>query len=409
MTRLLKLAWRDVWRNRRRTLITMSAIVFSVLLITLAKSSADGTYDIMEARLVQLFVGDIQIHRRGFDEEHTLEYSMSTDELDADVLASAYPWVTDWTRRLSGFGLASSDSSSAGTMIVGIEPKREYALSRLVQSVRTGRILGEKDHMSILLGETLAHNLSVSPQDSIVVITQGYQNVMGAEVYGVAGLIRTGNPDLDRGIMIMTLPAAQGLFTMPERFTELILRTDALHRAETRAQDIAVDRAQYEVMSWRALMPELGQMRQLDEAGNYVFYLFLLLLIGFEIFNTTTMSMMERVREFGVMMAMGLKPRQISLLVIMELFIKVALAVVVGALLSMVLATILADNPIPLSADMQSMYEDLGFGIDGIYFSGRFGILVFPVVSVFLITVLSMLYPVVKLQRFSPVAALRNL
>ena len=409
MRRLLKLAWRDIWRNRRRTLITMSAIVFGVLLITLSRSSEDGTYDIMEERLVQLFLGDIQIHSLGYDEERTLEHSMAEDELDAEDLAAAYPWVTGWARRLSGFGLASSDSSSAGAMIVGIEPERENALSRIVQNVRSGNALNKEDNVSVLLGESLARNLSVAPRDTIVVITQGYRNVMGAELYVVAGLIRTGNPDLDRSIMIMTLQAAQELLTMPGRFTELILRTDEFQRAEGRAQLVELDRAEFEVLSWRELMPELAQMRQLDKAGNFVFYLFLLLLVGFEIFNTTTMSMMERVREFGVMMAMGLKPLQISLLVAMELLMKVVLAVGIGALLGFVLATLLAENPIPLSAEMQSMYEDFGFAIDGIYFSSRIDILVFPVVSVLVITVISMVYPVVKMQRFSPVAALRNL
>ena len=409
MTKLLKLAWRDIWRNRRRSLLTMGAIVFAVIIISLANSVQYGTYDAMEELVVRLYTSDVQVHRTGFQEERTLSYSMEETEQDWATRFNEYPWIEAVSKRLTGFGLASSDSSSAGALIVGIEPETEGSISNFANAPSQGRALGTGDRQTVLLGATLAKNLNVGVGDSVVVLTQGYRNVMGADLYLIKGLVRTGNPDVDRAMMIMPLADAQYLFSMEGRFTEVVLRTRDFREAESYAAALqaALGTDQYEVLPWRAMMPELQQMRALDDAGNYVFYLFLVLLIGFEIFNTTTMSMMERVREFGVMMSIGMKPRQIGLLVAVELVLKVLLALAVGFLITFVAVSILKDNPIPLSGDFQQLYEDFGFTVEGISFSARPVIFIFPMLSVATVALLSMVYPILRMRRFSPVQALR--
>ena len=410
MTKLLNLAWRDVWRNRRRSLLTMGAILFAVLIISLANSVQYGTYDDMEELVVRLYTGDVQVHRAGFQEERTLAYALEADEQAWEQRFDAYPWVEAATRRLTGFGLVSSDSSSAGAVIVGIEPARESQVSRFADRPVRGTRLAPGDDHAVLLGQTLAKNLNVGVGDTVVVLTQGYRNVMAADLYAVKGLLRTGSPDVDRAMMIMTLPDAQFLFSMEDRFTEIVLRTRdfraAKHYAGLLRSELDEDR--YEVMPWKALMPDLQQMRALDDAGNYIFYLFLVLLVGFEIFNTTTMSMMERVREFGVMMSIGMKPRQIGLLVGLELAMKVVLALGVGVLITFVAVQILKDNPIPITGELQQLYEELGFTVEGISFSARPVIFVFPMIAVATVALVSIIYPILRIRRFSPVEALRT-
>ena len=410
MTKLLKLAWRDIWRNRRRSLLTMGAIVFAVVIISLANAVQYGTYDAMEELVVRVYTSDIQVHRAGFQEERTLSYSMEEAEQDWADCFDDYPWVEASSKRLTGFGLASSDSSSAGALIVGIEPEAERAISTFANNPAEGQALSSEDSQAVLLGATLARNLNIAVGDSVVVLTQGYRNVMGADLYLVKGLVRTGSPDVDRAMMIMPLADAQYLFSMEDRFTEVVLRTSDFRGAETYAAALRADLGtdQYEVMPWRAMMPELQQMRALDDAGNYIFYLFLVLLIGFEIFNTTTMSMMERVREFGVMMSIGMKPRQISLLVTLELMMKVLLALAIGFLIMVVALAFLKDNPIPVTGELQQFYEEWGFTVEGIAFSARPTIFIFPMLSVATVALLSMVYPILRMRRFSPVQALRT-
>ena len=409
MLRLVKLAWRDIWRNRRRTFLTMGAILFAVVIISLANSVQFGTYDAMEKIIVRLATSDLQVQHRQFNEERMLEYSLAESSLNKDTLLAQYPWINAATRRLTGFGLVSSDSASTGALIVGVDPDTEPAVSKMVRVEPGGVDLASDDHRGVLLGTLLAKNLGLLTGDSVVVLTQGYHNVMGAEVYAVQGLVRTGTPQVDRTMMIMTLPAAQELFSMPGRYTELVLRTDQHGRAQAHAALIqeSLQETDYAALPWQALMPDLDQMRRLDDASNYIFYAFLLLLIGFEVFNTTAMSMMERVREFGVMMAMGLKPGQVSGLVAMELVMKVFLGIAAGCLLSAVAIYFLADEPIALSQSMQDTYEQVGFVVDGIYFSRKLSVYVFPVVAVALLSAFSLLFPVFKMRRFSPVKALR--
>ena len=409
MTKLLKLAWRDIWRNRRRSLLTMGAIIFAVIIISLTNSVQYGTYDAMEELVVRLYTSDIQVHRTGFQDERTLSYSMEESERDWAACFDEYPWIEAFSKRLTGFGLASSDSSSAGAVIVGIEPETEGSISSFANAPSEGRALVAEDQQTVLLGATLAHNLNVGVGDSVVVLTQGYRNVMGADLYAVKGLVRTGNPDVDRGMMIMPLADAQYLFSMEGRFTEGVIRVRNFQEADSYAAVLqtALGEEQYEVLPWREMMPEMQQMRALDDASNYIFYMFLMLLIGFEIFNTTTMSMMERVREFGVMMSIGMKPRQINLLVTLELVLKVVLALAIGFLITFVAVSILKDNPIPVTGELQELYEEWGFTVEGISFSARPVIFVFPMLAVATVALLSMIYPILRMRRFSPVQALR--
>ena len=387
----------------------MGAVAFAVAIISVANSVQFGTYHAMEQQILRLSASELQVQHVNFQREQTLEFSIEALALDLDTLRRAHPWIKAASRRLSSVGLASSDSSSSGVLIVGIEPEAESAVSSMVRVRDTDRGLSPGEEEAALLGVQLARNLGLVPGDSVVVLTQGYRNVMGVELYEVRGLVQTGLPELDRSTMLLTLEGAQALYSMPGRYTELVLRTDQHHKAEEHAARLAatMDTTRLAALPWQRLLPEIDQMRRLDDASNYIIYAFLLLLIGFEIFNTTAMSMMERVREFGVMMAMGLQPGQISALVTLELALKVLMGIAAGLVVASVAVLILSQEPIPLTGNMQEIYDDLGFVVDGIHFTRSAVIYTFPVVSVMLLSLLSLLFPLLKMRRFSPVAALR--
>lgn len=409
MTKLLKLAWRNVWRNRRRSLLTMGAISFSVVIIAVTRSLQYGTYDAMEAYAVRLFTGDVQIHRAGYHEEKLLSFSLREDDQHWQALLDGQPWVEAYCRRLTGFGLISSDASSAGGMILGVEPEAERQVSAFARTTFEGAPLRAEGDHAALLGQTLARNLNVDVGDSVVVITQGFRNQMGADVYAVKGLLRTGSLDLDRALMVMALPDAQDLFAMEGRFTEVVLHTDSYRRDDQYAARLraALDQADYEVMFWGDLLPELRQAVLLDNVSGAVFLIFLLLLIGFELFNATTMSVVERVREFGVMQSIGMKPRQISLLVGLELALKMGVALAAGLSITFVLALIFKGRPLPMSQEFVELSDSFGFPLDELVLSTRLAVFLEPLVSVLIIAVLAMVYPIFKVRRFSPVEALR--
>lgn len=410
MPTLVKLAWRNVWRNRRRSLLTISAIVFSTIIITLASSLQAGTYEAAESNAIGFMTGEIQVHYAGYNDEPSLTHSIDLSTLAVDQVSKELAWVNNQSKRLIGFGLISSDSSSAGAMVIGIEPENEREVSAFARAPVQGEYLSSSDHQQILIGRTLASNLRVSVGDTIAVLTQGYRSVMGADLYRVKGLIDSGSLDIDRSTMIMRLAEAQDLFAMPGRITHLVLRTDDPYDAPSHAAQIkeSLSEAEVEVMTWEELMPELAQTKALDDAGNYVFYTFLLLLIGFEIFNTTTMSVMERIREFGIMQSIGMKPYTLSVLVFLELSIKVIASLVISALLITGLFIALKDVTIPLPEEAMELYRSFGFMFEGIKFSMRADVFVFPFVSVYLVSLFASLYPSLKVFGYSPVSAMRK-
>lgn len=410
MRSLFILAWRNVWRNRRRSLITMSAILFSVLIITLTRSLQYGTYDMMEAEAVRLLTGEIQIQRPGYREEETLSYAMPDEDSDLWQEAIAdFDWVTASTRRVSGFGLVSTDHGSAGAFILGVDPESERRVSAFSDRVSLGLQLEEDSDHETLIGETLARNLRVEVGDTIVVLTQGYRNEMGAELYRVRGLLKTGSIEMDRVLMVLRLPDAQQLFSMDGRITQVVLRTVDFREAPVYAEQVkeVLPEDRFAVYDWDTLMPELRQMIILDNASGMIFLLFMLVLVGFEIFNTTTMSVVERSREFGVLQAVGMQPRYIASIVLVELLIKITLALAFSIGASALLLWYLEGHPIPLTEEMTEMYKEFGFSIDALLFSTRSTVFLEPLISIAVISLLATVYPVLRVLRIEPVEALR--
>ncbi len=410
MAKLLRLAWRDVWRNRRRSLLTIGAIVFAVVITAVTRSMQYGAYDAMEAYAVRLFTGDVQIHRAGYQEDRLLTQSLRADEQDWEALLGGRRWVTAYARRLSGYGLVSSDSSSAGSLILGVEPVEERRVSTFADRAVAGRHLEAGDTHAALLGEVLARNLRVGVGDTVAVLTQGFHNQMGADLFVVKGLLRTGSIEVDRAALVLPLSAAQSLFSMDGRFTEVVLQTDDYRRDGEYARRLqaTLDAARYEVMDWGALLPELRQAVLLDNVGGVIMLAFLLVLLSFEIFNTTMMSVMERMREFGVLQALGLKSRQLTLLVLLETLLKIVLALAIGLGISFVLALAFQYQTLPLGEEFVELTRSFGFPVEEMTLSTRPAVFIEPLVSVLGIALLAMLYPVLRVRHLTPVEALRT-
>lgn len=404
----LKLAWRNVWRNRRRSLITMSAVVFSVLLITAMRSLQYGSYDAMESQAVETLTGHIQIQAPGYQEEQTFAYLL--DDPSWRNVVDDLDWVDTATQRLTGFGLVSGDSASAGAMILGIEPAKEMRVSSFMNRVVEGSLLEDASANEAVLGHLLARNLGVATGDTVVVMTQGFRGQMGADVYKVRGLIRTGAAEMDRSIMVIPLSDAQFLFATGGGVTQVVLTGQDFREAPERAAELraALPADAFAIFDWNELMPELRQMILLDNVGGAIFLFFMLLLVGFELFNTTTMSVMERMREFGILQAIGMQPGSIARVVLAELLFKMTLALALSALLSGTLLWYLHGNPIPLSAELTEMYEEFGVSVDSLLFSTRPAVFLEPFLSILVIAILTTIYPVVRVFRLDITAALRH-
>ena len=409
MSKLIVLAWRNVWRNRRRSFITMFAIIFAVFIIGVSRSLQYGTYDAMESSAVQLFSGDIQIQGKHFQQEQTLNESFAESLIDREALHRRHPEITASAARLTAFGLVSSDSSSAGAVIVGIEPEREAEVSRFSTRIFAGESLIGAGRNEILLGDIFAANLQVSPGDSVIILTQGYRNELGADTYRVRGLLRSGSRDLDRTLLVMRLADARELFAMHGRLTQLVLRTNDFRRAHDYAAQIAAGLPQDEldILAWQQLLPELEQLIMWDNVSGMIFLFFLVLVVGFEILNTTLMSIVERMREFGVLQAIGVKPAQIGGMITLESFFKIMISLAIGLSLLAALVYSMQGQPIQLTKEMEEAIKAWGFSID-IYFSTRLRVFFEPLFSIAVISLLSIIWPIYMTLRLRPVEAMHK-
>lgn len=410
MTKFLRLAWRNIGRNRRRSLITISAIAFAILMVALTRSLQYGTYDTMESLAVRLYHGEIQLHRSGFQDEQSLTYFLDENDKNWQAIVESYPGFTAYSRRVTSFGLVSSDSASAGALIVGIEPGKETAITQFARLVKKGERLQPGDDHLVLIGATLGKNLQVDVGDTLVVLTQGYRNQLGADTYVVKGMVSVGQADLDRGIMIMPLHNAQELYSLYDGITQVVFSTSDFRKAPdiSKAFADALTDGGYEILSWEELMPELKQIIVVDNVSGAIYLAFILIVVGIEIFNATMMSVIERTREFGILQSMGMKPLQISGLIFLESILKVLMAISLGFIISLTVISILIQFSIPLPPDLVEAYSSYGFVIDEIKFSGRIQVFYEPILSITVIALFALIFPMYKTAKLSPVEAFRK-
>jgi putative ABC transport system permease protein len=404
MRQALKIAWRNIWRNKRRTVITVAAVVFAVSLAVFSWCFALGEHEQMINDALRLFTGHVQVHAKGYWDDKTIYNSFTppselTDFLDKDKRVKAY------TTRLSVDALVSSDTNTSGALIVGVDPDREFSSVR--EKIRSGFYLTPGDKNGIVVGETLARNLNVAVGDELTILTQAYDGSIGAGLFTVRGIFRSGSAEVDRSMVFINLPAAQYLLSMDGAVTELSVLVADERDASRVERDIAalVDGAKYEVMGWRKLIPDLVQFVDLDNIFGYIYYLLILIVVGFGILNTILMSVMERYREFGVMMALGTRPSAIVRLIMIESGLIALVGIVVGDIIGFAASYYYTQVPMDLSMYTQTLEN---FGLNPLIYAKMYPWVFYVTDLIILATTLaSAVWPAVKASRLSPVRALR--
>lgn len=409
-----RLAWRNIWRNPRRTALSVAATVFAVVLVVVFVAMAAGVHEKMVEDAVRIHSGHVTINAVSYREKETLDqYVVESAELVAAL--DDLP-ARGWAPRVVSFALVSRDSVSQGVVVIGVDPEREGSVTTLPDRIVRGRFLGppfeQTGGREIVLGRRLAESLGAQLGDELLVYGVAYSLETAYELFTVVGLVALPEPQLERSLALIHLRDAQAFYVYDDKLSEIALLAadadDADPLRDAVVASLASLDAELDVSTWDELMPELVQFILLDDAGMYVLLLILIVVVGFGILNTILMAILERTRELGVAMALGLRPISVFRMVYLESMFLAGVGLAIGFVISIPIVLYMQAHPIPLSGSLEGVMELIGFE-PVITFKLKPMNPIGSVLTIFGVASAASLYPAIKASRGRPVDSLRSI
>jgi len=407
MSITFRLAWRNLWRRKRRTWLTVGAMVFSNILLVFMISLQLGMYEMMISNTLRAQTGHLQVQAPGYKDDHKIRQVVPNIQALADRFRQGLG-TEDIAVRAAAFGLISSGDRSYGAQITGVEPNHESRVSSLPGLIQEGAFLSDTMAEEIVIGSVLARNLRVGVGDELTFIGSGRDGSFAAAVVTVVGIFESGMPDMDRGFAEVPLGFFQDAFAMEDAgHAVVIMAPGLLQVGATKAQVEALlsDGEDLVVHDWDALLPGLKQAIQADFVSAWFMYGILIILVAFSVLNTQLMSVLERTKEFGIVMSLGVTPGRLGRLVLLETTLMGIVGMVLGVLLGGALVVWLHFHGFTYPG-----LEEMGgkFNLPGRIYPtvSIIGLLMGPLI-VLGASIVASLYPAVRLHWLEPVAAMR--
>lgn len=409
---LLRIAWRNLWRNPRRTGLTAASATFAVLLVLLQIAIAEGSHERWIETAVGLYPGHLEVNLHGYRDQRTLDYGMV---LEAEHVASLerLPAGAGWAPRLEAWGLATPDRDDAlgrAVWLIGHDPEREGAVSRLGAGISQGRGVAPGSLDELVLGEVLASNLGVLIGDRVVIWSSDYYGSQSADRFEVVGLLSVGDAVFDGYAALISLAGLQEFVTFPGGVSHVAVFANSSEDVDALGAQLQRDfpSETYEVLAWPELIPDMVQFIALDDIGNYLMLGILVIVVAFGVLNTILMSVLERTREFGVLRALGTKPRTVFGLVLIESVLITGLGVAAGLLIGFPVMEYMERHPIPLTSVAAENVMEL-FGLEPlILFKSNLWIALRVAAAMLAVSLVAALVPAWRAARGRPVDALRE-
>jgi ABC-type lipoprotein release transport system permease subunit len=328
----LRLAWRNIWRHPRRTLLTLSAVAFAAAILVFMVTLQLSSYDTMIDYTLRVYHGHLQVQPKGYLDKPQMRNTIpNARELGSHIRNLVQPGAV--SVRAMGFALASSKARSYGVQVVGVETEYESKVSTIPGLVKKGRFLSSDDAQEAVIGHVLARNLKVNVGEEVILLGTARDGSVAATVVPVAGIFESGSAELDRHLVQLPLSTFQDVFSMGADAHAIVALGKSLDQLKNLMGAVRValpPETHLVVLSWEALVPGLKQAIQMDWASGWFLYLSLIIIVTFSILNTFLMSVLERTREFGIMLALGTKPGRIGVLVMLESLWLTILGLAVG-------------------------------------------------------------------------------
>ncbi|OYT17312.1 MAG: transporter [Bacteroidetes bacterium 4572_77] len=401
------IAWRNIWRNKKRTFITISSVTLAVVLAIFMRSFQEGTYGVMIENAVGKFTGYVQVHQKDYWEDKTIDNGMTVSPLLLKEINSI-PEIEGCNLRLESFSLASYQKNTKGTMIMGIEPEKEDRLIGLKSKMIKGEYIDAQDQ-SIILGSGLAKYLAVDVGDTMVLMGQGHWGQSAIGAYPIKGIIKMPSPVINKQIVFMPLSLARQFFSFDNGTTSIVVKINDPDDTDEIAAAInsKIDTTQYQAMVWQKMSPEVVQQIEGDKAGGIIMIAILYLIIAFGVFGTVLMMAQERKREFAVMVSIGMQKTKLMLISFYEAILMNSVGVLLGILLTIPIVIYYNINPITLTGEMAASMEQ--FGIEPILpTSLDVSIFINNTLIIIIITAIAAIYPLFTILKMNVIKSLRG-
>jgi len=402
----LRLAWRNIWRHRRRTIIIVSAMGLGLSLMMMYDGLVDGFNQAIYGNAIKILGGNLQVHAEGYRASAGQKPLLPLAD-DAAVLAAvrAQPGVVTAARRINTGGLASSREGAFAVAITAIEPELEQEVNLAGQNVVAGRALTSDDGDAIFIGKGLADAMDVGVGDRITLTGRATHEQMRRRTMNVIGIYDLGMPDIEKLTVYMSLAEAQALYDLPGQSTEVAVFLDQIGGERKLIDELAPDLPGVEIDTFEDSYPELQYALASKGQVMDIFSIIILGIAGIGILNLLLMAVYERTREIGVLGAIGIKPRQISLLFILEGTLIGLVGVAAGIVLGLLFNGIMRAVGLDFTA-FSGMTSYMALISEKIYPSWGVGRLLSRALTVAIIAALAAVIPAIEAARRDPADAL---
>jgi len=401
---MLRVAFRNIFRQKRRSLLTFLTILFGFVLSSLAIGMTFGTFNSVVDSFTRTNLGHIQIHEKDYLDRPAL-YRTVNDLPQISRLLAGLPEVEAWAPRCYAAGLASLGDRTSGVQVIGIDPERENGASRFNKKIKQGRVFRPDSYKEVILGAGLAKYLKARPGDEVVIVSQAADGSIANDAYRLVGLLDSGSPDSDRIAFYLPLKTAQELFVLDGRAHEIIVVARRLDRVDTLAGRIAagLQSSGLSVQTWKEFARSFYQAMLRDRRNHQLMTYIILLIVAIGVLNTILMSVLERRREYGILKAVGTKPRHIFALILLEANILALLATALGAVLTLGINGYLSVKGIRYA-------QDITFGgmqLNKVYSAVNVETFLVPALTILVFTSVVAFFPALKASRLDPARTMR--
>ena len=404
---LIKIAWRNVWRNKRRSFITIAAIFIAIFLAIIMRSLQLGMYDNMIKNVVGSFSGYFQLHSKGYWEDKNIDNSYEIAKSTINNIKEI-EGVSNVIKRIQTGVLSSNNNLSKFLYVTGIEQKEEEKLTDWNKRLVDGRLL-DKEDKSIIIAKGVAKYYNAKVGDSLIFIGQGFHGMQAVGIYPIQGIIDMKNPNLNNMSVFMNLSVAQDFVSADQRITNLVIDKeqyfDEIKIVE--AIESKIDIQSNDLMTWKEMTPELNQLIQADNAGGMIVIIILYMIVSFGIFGTVLMMTQERLYEFGVLISIGMKKSKLMITLIFETIFLTFIGVLTGFAISRPIVNYFHFNPIRLFGSAAAQLESAGFE-PVLPFMNTYDIPFTHGLIIILISLATCIYPIIIISNLNPVKAMNR-